>query len=685
MGSSNERRRRRGLLRHLGTSGAVVCHRQRDALFTAPRCSGDAIHERGSRDRFGLQVGGEAEPGRYFVLGDRQSEMGMLLRDLSASDIHNFETQFAHSPFSRQLHTNSLDRTNLRGTLGADLGEHGAISVFGNAIGGVHRTSDDGALALDVAAASPVRNVGWLGIARPSITFADEAADRVERYIYGATATLRPVSLVALHLAAGADRSDTHSEDLDPGFAPCAAPQCSISRETTEHVATDEYAGDAGATATIPMGRSWVLRSDAGIQYREQRQLDTAISGNFPTGQPFPQSAGGFEELFVDPHAIQRGVYAEEAATWNGRLTLTAAVHAEGPHGLLGKSTQGFPRIAASWIPYSHDMDVVRVHGAYGVSGELPIIQALSSQVARNSFFTGSFLIPLPAGMEYVHEGEVGVDATVARGRISGSATLYQRSINNMALPFPHFDDEGFEVESFLNGTTVENRSIELSLDVVAVRIPSVRWDASVNAWGNQNRVESLGPSAPDLVPSGFLLAAGHPLYAIFEPVLTFRDANHDGVIEPNEFTLGSAADQGSSLPTRGVALQNTLVLLGGRFRVGALVDYEGGNKLIDPLHFLQTRGGTSRASSDSQTPLAEQAEALAVQLNNSVSGPYYGAAQDASFVRFRELSVSMNASPGIARVLRTSSAAISLVARNLWLWTPYKRARIPRSTRTAI
>ena len=101
----------------------------------------------GSRDRFGLQAGGGAGPGRYFLAGERQSEMGML--QMPALELPNFETHFGHDPLAGQLHPNSLDRTNLRGTLGADLGEHGDISDFGNAIGGVHRTLDDEMLAVD--------------------------------------------------------------------------------------------------------------------------------------------------------------------------------------------------------------------------------------------------------------------------------------------------------------------------------------------------------------------------------------------------------------------------------------------------------------------------------------------------------------------------------------------------------
>ncbi|MFI5250642.1 MAG: TonB-dependent receptor domain-containing protein, partial [Gemmatimonadales bacterium] len=598
-------------------------------------------------------------------------EMGML--QMPASELPNFETQFGHAPLAGQLHPNSLDRTNLRGTLGADLGEHGDISVFGNAIGGVHRTSDDEALAVDYVVTSGARNAGWSGISRPSITFADEAADRLERYTYGATATLRPVSSVAMHFAAGADRSDMHTEDLNPGSGPCAQPLCDLSRETLEHVAVDEYTGDAGVTATIPAGRAWVLRSDAGVQFREQRQADGAITGTFPSGQPFPASSGNFASLSLGSDAIQRGAYIEQSATWDGRLTLTGALRGEGPHGLLGKGTLGFPRIAASWIPWQDGSDVVRVHAAYGVSGDLPATQTALVQAERSQFFgaaPGALISAGPAVVEYVHEVEAGVDAE--RGRISAGATVYQRTIGDMTVPFVFDNFSGIE-EEFLNTASMRNQGIELTLVVTAVRRPAIGWDVSVNAWGNQNRVESLGSGLSRAGPFGYLVSPGHALYAISQSTLTYRDANGDGVIEPNEVSLSNPADQGNSMPTRGAGLQNTITLLRGRLRIGALIDYKGGNRLIDPVLGDQLLFGTSRASSDAHASLTEQAQAIAVENANNLDELYAGPPQDASFVRFRELSFTVSASPSIARVLRTTSAAISFVARNLWLWTPYR------------
>jgi hypothetical protein len=318
------------------------------------------------------------------------------------------------------------------------------------------------------------------------------------------------------------------------------------------------------------------------------------------------------------------------------------------------------------------------VHAAYGVSGDLPVIQATPAAIERSQLtdsppFSGGAVPDLPPEMEYIHEGEAGVDGTAAQDRLTAGVTVYQRTIDNMAIPFSFFlQEEGFPIEEYSNLGSVQNRGIELTLDIGAVRTPVVRWDANINAWGNQNRVESYGGVPPNPI-NGFLIAAGHPLYAISQSTLSYRDINKDGVIELNEITLGPPTDQGSSRPTRGAAVQNTVILFGDRFRIGALIDYTGGNKLIDPVLALQLRAGLTRATADAHAPLAEQAEAIAAEFGNGGSGFYSGPVQDGSFVRFRELSFTVNASQRIARVLRTSSAAVSLVARNLWLWTPYR------------
>ncbi len=68
----------------------------------------------GNRDRFGLQAGGGAGPGRYFLSGERQSEMGHSSN--AGHEEQVFTTNYGHAPAPARLHPNSLNRTNLRAT-----------------------------------------------------------------------------------------------------------------------------------------------------------------------------------------------------------------------------------------------------------------------------------------------------------------------------------------------------------------------------------------------------------------------------------------------------------------------------------------------------------------------------------------------------------------------------------------
>jgi hypothetical protein len=269
---------------------------------------------------------------------------------------------------------------------------------------------------------------------------------------------------------------------------------------------------------------------------------------------------------------------------------------------------------------------------------------------------------------DFITEYEAGMDATLFDQRLSVAGNFYDRTIDHMAF----FLSNALGT-SIISSGVVRNRGVELSVAASAVRTPMVTWDASLNAWTNANCVITLYPNASPIVSNtllngSFRATPGYPLYSLWEPNITYHDQNGDGIIEPNEVTGSAPVEQGSSLPTRGAALQNTIGIVGGRFRIGVLADYKGGNRMIDPVLALQLLEGTSRGSVDPHAPLIEQAQTVAMRQDS-----YFGPAQDASFVRLRELSLTVTATSRIARALRTTSAAISLLARNLWLWTPYK------------
>jgi TonB-dependent SusC/RagA subfamily outer membrane receptor len=618
----------------------------------------------GYRDHYGLQVGGSAGPGRYFLSGDRQSETGIL--EMPAPDVQLFSAEDGGPPLPGQVRPNSLDRTNLRATLGADIGSRADITIFGNAIGGDHRTTDDPELAEAVAygSGSPGADDGWLsGFMRPRTLFANENTDRIWRDILGGALTWRILDGLTAHMTAGIDHADGHSIELIHGID-AAAEGLSDGTETDANLVTNEQTGDADVSGVLAVGNGWSTRTTLGVQLRDEGEADR---GRIVVGNGIETSS-----TFQESSARQRGGYVEETLSEADRFSVTAALRAEGPVGLFGKATEGLPRFAVSWTPVEHDGDALHVHAAYGRTSNLPVAAAFyfPLQATTTGPVVPTASEPVP---EFTTEYEAGIDADILRERVTIGGSAYDRTIDHMSFEVSTNPAVGFG-EEILSTGIVRNRGAELSVAVVAIRAPALSWDVHVNVWTNASRVITLYPGAAGLtVPSLFVapiyrVVPGASLYSIWEPNLTYHDQNGDGIIEPDEVTLSNPVNQGSSLPTRGVTLQNGVGFLGGRLRIGVLADYQGGNRLVDPVLSYQYLFGTSRGSVDPHAPLAEQAQAVA-----ATEPSYAGPAQDASFVRLRELSMTVSGTPSIARALRTRSVALSLLARNLWLWTPYK------------
>jgi hypothetical protein len=269
-------------------------------------------------------------------------------------------------------------------------------------------------------------------------------------------------------------------------------------------------------------------------------------------------------------------------------------------------------------------------------------------------------------------ELETGVDAELL-GRLRLEGTFYDRLSTDALVNQPLPASVGVATRQENIGS-VRNRGFETLVNVRILDQSRFAWDVSLNGSWNRNRVEQLSPSgiarAPTPTPIG--IAQGYPLFGRFErPILGFSDVNGNGIIEPNELEIGdSVVYLGSSIPTRQLTFGSTLSLLDGRLRIATQFDYRGGftgNRVGE----LNRCGYFSdcRAVNDPSTPLEEQARAVAANFGNSYAG--YSDA-DASFTRWRELSLTYVVPEAVARMFRTKSASITLAGRNLRLFSRY-------------
>jgi hypothetical protein len=108
------------------------------------------------------------------------------------------------------------------------------------------------------------------------------------------------------------------------------------------------------------------------------------------------------------------------------------------------------------------------------------------------------------------------------------------------------------------------------------------------------------------------------------------------------------------------------------------LLDYRGGYRLLNgsAIETVINAPQTDYASNVKSAPLWEQArdveteKILAGGLNNYAMAP--GFYEDATFLRFRELSLTYTLPPRLTRIARLHDVSLTAAVRNLALWTRY-------------
>jgi hypothetical protein len=217
----------------------------------------------------------------------------------------------------------------------------------------------------------------------------------------------------------------------------------------------------------------------------------------------------------------------------------------------------------------------------------------------------------------------------------------------------------------------VSNRGWEGLVTLVPISTDAVVWDVSLNGSINHNKFES---AAPGLVfsTSTSTFRVGYPLFSRWDkPILSYGDANGNGIIEASEVKIGDTAVYlGESLPPRQLTVSNGISLFRERLRISSQFDYKGGHlgenftEINRCLTALACRG-----ANDPSASLWEQARAVAASATSRTLAGYL---EDASFVRLRELSIAYRLENQRVPLLGGRTMTVSLTGRNLKLWTDY-------------
>jgi outer membrane receptor protein involved in Fe transport len=404
---------------------------------------------------------------------------------------------------------------------------------------------------------------------------------------------------------------------------------------------------------------------------------------------------------------------------------------ASGTHGgFSGGGLAGFPKIDLSYVAVdqSHPrkmLTLLRPRIAFGYAGTQPgpgdRLRLINSQggpiqVVNNGTEVGSVgpvvalndSTILPANFvttlgntqlqpEKSSELEGGFDAALWNGRLSLTYTQYNKTRRNAIIPIPVAPSAsplaqgkpGSQIPSYLyNIGEVRNTGTELTWNAQVFQSRALGWNVGGNLSNNSNMVVHLNNGLTEIpLGSNLFIKPGFPLFSQFaRPIVSFVDANHDGLIDPTEIRYGdSLVYAGQADPKYQLNLNTGVALLNGRLSINATFAYQNGMSQMN-IGALRSGALTSLLNAPN-VPLGTQAAIVSAAC--AEQGSFFSVCSDNNFTRnnsslvgliqtvntfrFNDLSINYNLPTGFARWFRVPRMSIALQGSNLGLHTNYR------------
>jgi hypothetical protein len=332
-------------------------------------------------------------------------------------------------------------------------------------------------------------------------------------------------------------------------------------------------------------------------------------------------------------------------------------------------------------------MSSLRLRGAYGESGQRPAFlqaQTFYNPIAQSrlgvnegGLSVGGFgftsLKP-----EISREIEGGLDAGFFKDRINVTFTVYNKTTSDALIQVqeaPSVCGNNFVglCQLFQNLGEVNNNGFELGISGVVVDTKQFRFDMTINGSENNNKLLKLGLPAPIFFNTAIddntqQFSAGHALGTFYAVPYTYKDLNHDGIIEPNELTMGTKPVYLGGPNPKGEWTLTPQFTLFGLVKVSSTFDRRYGSRTLNfTEEFRCFASFLCSAQFNPHATLQQQAAYLGVQ-----NGTDFGYIENNAFWKWRELAVTLMVPREWIRRTPFSDLNIQLAERNVATWTRY-------------
>lgn len=207
------------------------------------------------------------------------------------------------------------------------------------------------------------------------------------------------------------------------------------------------------------------------------------------------------------------------------------------------KEVISFGKIRAAWGKTGNDAEPYKVNPVYaqsGATGYWGDFLFPYNGVGYNAYTAGNILGSSTLGPEMTTETEVGLNMAFFNNRISFDAAYYNRNTDKQIYSLNMDPASGFTAQN-MNLGKVQNKGIELLVNVTPIKTKDFSWDFSWNFSKNWSKVISLPEElGGEALIYGF--SGGTGMYAVVgEPVGVFKaevpKMTEDGKIVVNSST----------------------------------------------------------------------------------------------------------------------------------------------------
>ena len=425
----------------------------------------------------------------------------------------------------------------------------------------------------------------------------------------------------------------------------------------------------------------------------QAQQFPPSLSLTYPASGASPTTANAT----ISDYTFE-SQFASTNLNYKNRFVLSGSFRRDGSSRFSAKNRYGnFWALGATWNIDREDFmannkifDQLKLRGSYGVNGNAGIgnydAPALYGFGFNYNQLPGS--APTNVGDENLtwelnKPMNIGLDFSVLKNRVNVTIDYYIRKSENLLLSVPLSNTSGFG-SATRNIGSMENKGLELSLNIIPVQTKDFRWDLDFNFSNNKNKITSL-PNKADILSGNFIIREGQSLNTFFlrewagvdrstgDPLWYTTDKHQ---ASSNIYPGASARIlAGQALPKFFGSLTNALTYKG--FNLSAQLYYNFGNQVFDTWrgYYLGSGFGASFNKVKRQLDAWKQPGDITTVPKyvyngnkNFNAGSTYNL-NDGSFVRVRDIQFGYTLPKAYAEKLKIGNANFYVRGTNLFTW----------------